>query len=305
MQKSNSPTLPLLLWLDLSHDRSTATLMQQFTPFAECRLLQSHSLVASPHNRRIDMICMHYDRPDVLGLNQLQQVKRAAPSIPITMFTVQHSEELAVWAMRSRVWEYLTLPLSAAELQRYRQALQQLCELRQHPEGGNRKIPSEHFPDLPASIRLTADHQKHQSLARALHYIDQHLCENIDQRDLAQLCGMTPSRFSRLFKDVHGVCYQEYVRASAWSWPRTGSTTAGCPSPPSVTRRAFAIRPTSPGRSNSSSAAPRANTAPTPGWPPAKRFAICPTRSAWTWRPSRCPWPSRPSCRNSAPLARV
>lgn len=211
MQKSNSPTLPLLLWLDLSHDRSTATLMQQFTPFAECRLLQSHSLVASPHNRRIDMICMHYDRPDVLGLNQLQQVKRAAPSIPITMFTVQHSEELAVWAMRSRVWEYLTLPLSAAELQRYRQALQQLCELRQHPESGNRKIPSEHFPDLPASIRLTADHQKHQSLARALHYIDQHLCENIDQRDLAQLCGMTPSRFSRLFKDVHGVCYQEYV----------------------------------------------------------------------------------------------
>ncbi|CAM5497906.1 hypothetical protein SSTU70S_00648 [Stutzerimonas stutzeri] len=236
------------------------------------------------------MICMHYDRPDVLGLNQLQQVKRAAPSIPITMFTVQHSEELAVWAMRSRVWEYLTLPLSAAELQRYRQALQQLCELRQQPEGGNRKTPSEHFPDLPASIRLTADHQKHQSLARALHYIDQHLCENIDQRDLAQLCGMTPSRFSRLFKDVHGVCLPG-IRAQQASGAGQGplDERAGCPSPPSVTRRAFAIRPTSPGRSNSSSAALRANTARTPGWPPARWFAICPTRSAWAWRPSRCP----------------
>ncbi|EIK53762.1 YesN family response regulator [Stutzerimonas stutzeri TS44] len=211
MPKSNSPNLPLLLWLDLSHDRSTATLMQQFTAFAECRLLQGHNLVEGPQGRRIDMICMHYDRPDVLGLNQLQQVKRAAPSIPITMLTVQHSEELAVWAMRSRVWEYLTLPLPTAELQRYRQALQRLCDLRRQPEGGNRKVAGEHFPDLPASIRLTAGHQKHQSLARALYYIDQHLCENIDQRDLAQLCGMTPSRFSRLFKDVHGVCYQEYV----------------------------------------------------------------------------------------------
>ncbi|EXF45308.1 YesN family response regulator [Pseudomonas sp. BAY1663] len=207
---SNSPQGPYLLWVDLTHDRSTEALMSQFSGFSECRLVQGHSLADSARGRRIDMICMHFDHPDALGLNQLQQVKRSTPSIPITMFTVQHSEELAVWAMRSQVWEYLTLPLSPSELQRYRQALQRLCELRQS-SGGARTVLSEHYPDVPPSIRMTVQHQKHQLLGRALQHIDRHFCENLDQKELAQLCGMTPSRFSRLFKDVYGVCYLEYM----------------------------------------------------------------------------------------------
>ncbi|MCW3148911.1 helix-turn-helix domain-containing protein [Stutzerimonas stutzeri] len=208
---SNSPQGPLLLWVDLTHDRSTEALMNQFTAFSECRLVQAHSLTDSTRSRRVDMICMHFDRPDALGLNQLQQVKRAAPSIPISMFTVQHSEELAVWAMRSGVWEYVTLPLSPAELQRYRQALERLYELRQSSNVGSRRALSEHYPELPPSIRLTVDHQKHQLLVRATQYIDQHFCENLDQKELALLCGLTPSRFSRLFREVHGVCYLEYM----------------------------------------------------------------------------------------------
>jgi len=208
---SNSPHGPLLLWVDLTHDRSTEALMNRFTAFSECRLVQANSLADSANSRRVDMICMHFDRPDVLGLNQLQQVKRAAPSIPISMFTVQHSEELAIWAMRSGVWEYVTLPLSTAELQRYRQTLQQLFELRHNAEAGSRRVLSEHYPDVPSSIRLTVDHQKRHLLDRAMRYIDQHFCENLDQKELALLCGLTPSRFSQLFKEVHGVCYLEYT----------------------------------------------------------------------------------------------
>ncbi len=208
---SNSPQGPLLLWVDLTHDRSTEALMRQFTAFSECRLVQAHSLADSGQSRRVDMICMHYDRPDALGLNQLHQVKRAAPSIPITMFTVQHCEDLAIWAMRSGVWEYVTLPLTAAELRRYRLALDQLLKLRQNAHATRQRVVGEHYPDLPPSIRLTADHQRHQLLAPALYYIDLHFRENLDQKELARLCGLTPSRFSRLFKEQHGICYLEYT----------------------------------------------------------------------------------------------
>ncbi|MDX2351018.1 hypothetical protein NJE55_01485 [Stutzerimonas xanthomarina] len=100
---STPPKGPLLLWLDLTHDQSTEALIESFSTFSECRLVMPNSLVSRPQTRHIDMICMHYDQPDALGLMQLQQIKRAAPSIPISMFTVQHSEELAVWAMRSQV----------------------------------------------------------------------------------------------------------------------------------------------------------------------------------------------------------
>ncbi|WP_394558510.1 response regulator transcription factor [Aquipseudomonas alcaligenes] len=214
--KSNSATTsnqrkPALLWLDLTHDRSTEELMTQFYPACDCRLAKDAGLPARDFNQQPDMICMHFDRPDALGLNLLLEVKRTAPSIPITMFTVQHSEELAVWAMRSGVWEYLVLPLGDREKSRYLQSLQHLCQLRWQEDIHARKPQVERCGNLPDSIRLTKEHQKHQALHKAVSYIDQHYREGIDQKDLAQRCGMTPFRFSRLFKEVHGQGFMEYV----------------------------------------------------------------------------------------------
>lgn len=208
--KSNSATKPFLLWLDLTHDRSVEELIGHFRSTCDCRLAKNSALPERTHEQP-DMICMHFDRPDALGLNLLLEVKRTAPSIPITMFTVQHSEELAVWAMRSRVWEYMVLPLSAAEKSRYLHSLQQLCELRRSVSGHSRKPLVERHPTLPESIRLTSEHQKQQPLHKVLQHIDQHFRESVDQKDLAQRCGMTPFRFSRLFKDVVGVGFMEYI----------------------------------------------------------------------------------------------
>lgn len=211
---SISASKPLLLWLDLTHDRSTEGLIAQFRASCDCQL--AHDLLIAKENwpQQPDMICIHFDRPDLLGLNWLLEVKRSFPSIPLTMFTVQHSEELAVWAMRSRVWEYMVLPFSIAEQSRYLKSLEQLCQLRRSAKEQSQKPLIEHFPALPDSIRRTADHQKHQkhqALEKALLYIDQHFRESIDQKVLAQRCGMTPFRFSRLFKEVNGTGFVEYI----------------------------------------------------------------------------------------------
>ncbi len=157
------------------------------------------------------MICMHYDRPDMPGLNLLLEIKRKAPSIPITMFTVQHSEELAVWAMRSRVWEYMVLALSNTEINRFLHALRQLCDLRRQAGASNKVLQIEHGPSLPDSIRLTAEHQKHHALHDVQLYIDQHFRDSIDQKVLAKRCGMTTFRFSRVFKEVNGLGFMEYI----------------------------------------------------------------------------------------------
>lgn len=212
--KSNSAPLqrkPLLLWLDLTHDRSSEELIEQFRLTCDCRLAKDSRLAEREPGQQPDMICMHFDRPDALGLNLLLEVKRTVPSIPITMFTVQHSEELAVWAMRSKVWEYMVLPLPDSEKKRYLQALEQLCQLRWSEEFHTRKPLLEHGNRLPESIRLTKEHQKHQALQKALLHIDQHFRENIDQKDLAQRCGMTPFRFCRLFKETLGQGFMEYI----------------------------------------------------------------------------------------------
>lgn len=208
--KSEAVKQPHLLWFDLTRNQSTEALMLPFRSACHC-LLDTPRAWANKHREPVpDMICMHFDCPDLAGLSLLQEIKLKSPSIPITMFTVQHSEELAIWAMRSRVWEYVVLPLSAAEINRYLNALEQLCTLRS-AAGNNKALPIEHGPALPDSIRLTTDHQKHNALHNVLQYIDQHYCESIDQKDLAKRCGMTTFRFSRLFKEVYGLGFMDYI----------------------------------------------------------------------------------------------
>ena len=199
---------PKLLWFDLTHDRSTQELISQFQDACDCTLAKNALL---PSGEQVDMICVHFDRPDTAGLRRLLDIKRTLPAIPITMFTVQHSEELAVWAMRSSVWEYMVLPLPASERKRYLTAVVQLCELRRHANGQRKTSQIDHAPTLPDSIRLTSGHQKHQALSHIMLYIDQHFRESIDQRDLAKRCGMTTFRFSRLFKEANGLGFTDYV----------------------------------------------------------------------------------------------
>ncbi|MGF6557963.1 AraC-like DNA-binding protein [Pseudomonas sp. S30_BP2TU TE3576] len=205
---SNLTKRPSLLWFDLTHDRSTKELVAQFEDTCDCKLAKNSMLpIAEP----ADMICVHFDRPDTPGLRLLLEIKRTTPTIPITMFTVQHSEELAVWAMRSSVWEYMVLPLSSTERKRYLTAVVQLCELRRNANSRGKSSQIDHSPTLPESIRLTSGHQKHQALSHVMLYIEQHFRDSIDQRELAQRCGMTTFRFSRLFKEANGLGFTDYI----------------------------------------------------------------------------------------------
>jgi DNA-binding NarL/FixJ family response regulator len=77
---------------------------------------QSFEVVQSEGTRRIDdeitrhkpaALCFEFDYPDRERLLAMQSVKRSHPRLPILMLTLGHSESLAVWAFRARVWNYL------------------------------------------------------------------------------------------------------------------------------------------------------------------------------------------------------
>lgn len=209
---SHDVTAPRLLWFDLTHDQSATDCTAAFTNACEISLVRDLR-VAGLSNHRPDMICMHYDRPDALGLRLLLEVKNAAPSVPITMLTVQHSEELAVWAFRSKVWDYLVLPLLLCERERYLHALRELCQLRSNTQPTANKLPLPRANQLPESVRLTSQYQKQLPLQDAVQYIEEHFHEHIEQSQIARHCGMTPFRFSRLFKQTYQLGFVEFVLA--------------------------------------------------------------------------------------------
>jgi DNA-binding NtrC family response regulator len=101
------------LWLDMTvsvKDSSASLAFDQ--AFDVHRLSPLSSIRAEVERVRPAVAFFDFDFPTRQGLNLLKETKRSSPSLPLIMLTVQHSEALAVWAFRSRVWDYFVKPLS-------------------------------------------------------------------------------------------------------------------------------------------------------------------------------------------------
>jgi len=158
--------------------------------------------------------CLHFDYPDWQGLTDLRRTKQELPSVPLLMITQIHSERLAVWAFRSRVWDYFVQPVDTTRL------LDVIASLRSvrvpgagTPTPAPRKMP-EIDNAMPPEARLRCQRSGGQQplLDRAMTYIDQHLHRKIAQAEVAELCELNTFQFSRLFKKLTGVTFQEYLQ---------------------------------------------------------------------------------------------
>ena len=151
-----------------------------------------------------------FDFPTKQSLNVLKETKRATPSLPLIMLTVQHSEALAVWAFRSRVWDYLVKPLSRVDVERCVLSLGEMLSLRD----------ARHSPRTPA-ILASAIPEEHRTnparagenltLAPAISYVEQNFRNKVTSSRAAAICGLSAFQFSRSFKETYGITFQEYV----------------------------------------------------------------------------------------------
>lgn len=166
-------------------------------------------------------VCFQFDYPDFSGLTSLREAKQAVPSVPLLMITQAHSEHLAVWAFRARVWDYLVEPF---DIQRFIDVMAKLYSVRLPCKTVNAVTPPprskpqerevvEINNSIPHEARLhcsTAGDEQAR-LQRALSYIDQNLHRKIVQHEVAALCQLSAFQFSRFFKRLTGITFQEYL----------------------------------------------------------------------------------------------
>jgi len=144
-----------------------------------------------------------FSYPDVDGLEFLQTLKKHFPSVPVLMLTEYHSEALAVWSFRSGVWDYFVKPV---ELQKLEMQISSLLSFRNSDaKRENIKL----LPSVPQEIRNGLDARFKTRLA--VGFIENNYCEKISLDQLAEVCGMAPSQFSRVFKREHGVTFSQYL----------------------------------------------------------------------------------------------
>lgn len=166
-------------------------------------------------------VCFQFDYPDFSGLTSLREAKQAVPSVPLLMITQAHSEHLAVWAFRARVWDYLVEPF---DIQRFIEVMAKLYSVRLPGKTINAGIPPHRSTpqerevveinnSIPHEARLhcsTAGDEQAR-LQRALSFIDQNLHRKIVQQEVAALCELSAFQFSRFFKRLTGITFQEYL----------------------------------------------------------------------------------------------
>jgi YesN/AraC family two-component response regulator len=155
-----------------------------------------------------DFLVFEYDFPDIHGLQALQQTKAENPRLPILMLTQQHSEELAVWAFRSGVRDYVVKPLERHDLYHICTKLVSVTKTNKNDTNRQNCIP---HPTLPWDSLIKYQSTSDDSLARGLEYLNAHFHKNVSLETVASVCGLSRFEFSRLFRKKFGITFREYV----------------------------------------------------------------------------------------------
>lgn len=159
----------------------------------------------------IDLAVIEYCLPDMTGIETMEEIKDAAPSIPVIIVTAHGDEDVAVEAFRSGARDYLKKPFSISELSTkidFYLALR--CSDQQHRKNIHLKVNAPaNSGSLPPSVTLSQYHK----IQDAISFINDHYRTDIRFVDAAGKAGMSPAHFSRIFKKVMGISYQDYLNS--------------------------------------------------------------------------------------------
>jgi AraC-like DNA-binding protein/CheY-like chemotaxis protein len=151
-----------------------------------------------------------FDYPALAGLADLKHTKQKLPSIPLLMVTEAHSEAMAIWAFRAKIWDFLVQPVDQSYLLSILSALRQIRAqqpgaLPRSSFSAPNAIPAE------ARVRVAAAVGSGKVTALVAAFVARNLHRKIGQKEVADLCGLSPFQFSRVFKREHGTTFQEYL----------------------------------------------------------------------------------------------
>ncbi len=197
-----------ILWIDLRYNKSAACTGLSLAPEYLVRVIsESSEIDTAVQEYQPAILFFDYDFPDQIGLETLQRSKARHPAIPVVMLTSDHSSELAIWALRSRIWNYHIKPVEKKALDG---SIKSLQELRSAGSGRLRHnlLPTPEIPtrSIPYKTRTNG-----APTAYIASYVQQHLDKKITLGQVAELCGMSKSHFSRTFRRDRGITFQGFL----------------------------------------------------------------------------------------------
>jgi len=183
----------------------------------------------------IDLAVIEYRLSDMSGIDVMKEIKDIAPSVLVIIATAYGDEEVAVEAFRSGARDYLKKPFSISELST---KIDFYLALR-HADQQRRKniLPGFETPAQPGMPSSTVTLGQYHKIQQAVRYINDNYRTDIRLEAVAGEAGMSASHFSRIFRKVMGLSYQEYLNSRRITKAKSLLRT----SPQSVTEIAFSL----------------------------------------------------------------
>lgn len=166
-----------------------------------------NDLDSSISRQEPDFFCFYISKASSETLSLFTQAKNNYPSIPALLITHLHSEALAVWALRARVWDYFSEPVDQRE---FINTVHTLLELRH----GNLNRESRRLVQRNSSFPeeyLKPETHREKTVRKAIEYLQVNYPEKISQTELATSLGMSSAYFSMAFHQITGTSFSEYL----------------------------------------------------------------------------------------------
>lgn len=197
-----------LLWVRAGAGRLREAYLAEFAHVCDIVEVDSSELPAMDCSGDWDLVCFNFDFPEMTSLKLVTETKRRWPSAPVVMLTMQNSADLSLWALRTRVFDVLVKPLSAQEIKRCLQRVEEVLVARRSQSG---RLPHGASHQLPVETRYRARGVGSSRLQLALAHIAKHFAQPLPESEVARLCDMSPSQFCREFKATFGLTFLECV----------------------------------------------------------------------------------------------
>ena len=202
------------VWIDLRCMSEQRGLLPDARPHCEpLRVTQLADVPRAVTAHRPQFVCIEYDYPDRARLAAVPLVRREFPALPVLMFTEYHSEALAIWAFRSRVWDYRVKPVAAETIARLVEAVAEAVTPTVAAPTATQGWPATPFPrDLIAPVgHLRRPLSAAPRTAAAAAWISEHYAEPCRIGAIAELCHLSESEFSRVFHREHGMSFRRFL----------------------------------------------------------------------------------------------
>jgi len=197
-----------LLWVRVTEECATPVPRKIAEEYFELEVCDGIEVAhAAVRQLSPQVVCFDFEHAHANQLRAMRDFKRLHPSVPILMLTTQHSETLAVWAFRVRIWNYLRKPVAASELRANFDVLARLVSYNHGPARKASYVGALVPDDVPESSNPPAVAQ----LDAALKQVEQHYGSKLRQSTVAAACRMSVCAFSRAFKAQYGQTFRDYL----------------------------------------------------------------------------------------------